>query len=66
MNILAGLSQKAFGEALGVSARSVRAWESRRDKAPTGAPNDARIEFVLLKYGVVVFADPTLGVRLLE
>jgi transcriptional regulator with XRE-family HTH domain len=62
--VLAGLTQKTLGEALGVDERAVRFWEQKRNRKPTGAPNDARIEQVLLQRGVILFADPTPGARL--
>lgn len=61
--ILAGLTQRTLGAALGVDERAVRFWE-RKEGRPTGAPNDARIEQVLLEHGVIVFAAPTPGARL--
>ena len=35
-------------------------------RKPTSAPNDARIEQALNERGVILFADPTPGVRLAE
>ncbi len=64
--VLAGLTQKTLGEALGVDERAVRFWERKHDRKPTGAPNDARIEQVLLERGVILFADPTPGARLVS
>jgi transcriptional regulator with XRE-family HTH domain len=64
--VLAGLTQKTLGEALGVHERAVRFWERKHDRKPTSAPNDARIEHVLLERGVILFADPTPGARLVS
>ncbi len=63
---LAGLSQKALGEAAGVSERAVRGWEARGDSSPVGAPNDMRVEHVLRGLGIEVFSDPSPGVRLIK
>ena len=63
---LAGLTQRELGRALNVDERSVRFWERKKDRRPTSAPNDARIEAVLRERGVVLFSDPTPGVRLAE
>ena len=62
--VLAGLTQKTLGAALAVDQRSVRFWERKHDRRPTGAPNDARIEQALLDRGVVIFHEPTPGARL--
>ena len=62
--VLAGLTQRTLGAALGVDERSIRFWEAKHDRRPTGAPNDARIEEVLRDCGVVLFAEPTPGARL--
>ena len=62
--VLAGLTQRTLGAALGVDERAVRFWEARTDRRPTGAPNDRRIEVVLLDHGVVLFHEPTPGARL--
>jgi transcriptional regulator with XRE-family HTH domain len=64
--VLAGLTQKTLGEALGVDERAVRFWERKHDHKPTSAPNDARIEQALLDRGVILFADPTPGARLVS
>lgn len=64
--ILAGLTQRTLGAALGVDERAVRFWERKHDRRPTGAPNGARIEKVLMDHGVVLFAEPTPGARLRE
>ncbi len=62
--VLAGLTQQTLGAALGVNERAVRFWERKHDRRPTGAPNDRRIEEVLLDHGVLLFAEPTPGARL--
>jgi hypothetical protein len=62
--VLAGLTQRTLGAALGVDERAVRFWEARTDQRPTGAPNDRRIEEVLLDRGVILFSQPTPGARL--
>ena len=62
--VLAGLTQRTLGAALGVDERAVRFWERKHDRRPTSAPNDRRIEVVLLDHGVVLFAEPTPGARL--
>ena len=64
--VLAGLTQRTLGAALGVDERAVRFWERKRDRRPTSAPNDARIEQALLDHGVVLFSEPTPGARLRE
>ncbi len=62
--VLAGLTQRTLGAALGVDERAVRFWERKHDRRPTGAPNNRRIEEVLLDHGVILFAEPTPGARL--
>ena len=62
--VLAGLTQRTLGAALGLNERAVRFWEAKHDRRPTGAPNDARIEQALLDRGVVIFHEPTPGARL--
>ena len=66
--VLAGLTQRTLGAALGVDERAVRFWERKHDRRPTSAPNDApndaRSEQALLDHGVVLFAEPTPGARL--
>jgi transcriptional regulator with XRE-family HTH domain len=52
--VLAGLTQRTLGAALGVDERAVRFWERKHDRRPTSAPNDARIEQTLLDHGVIV------------
>ena len=62
--VLAGLTQRTLGAALGVDERAVRFWERKHDRRPIGAPNDRRIEVVLLDHGVILFSQPTPGARL--
>ena len=62
--VLAGLTQKTLGTALGVNERAIRFWERKHDRRPTSAPNDRLIEVVLLDHGVVLFSQPTPGARL--
>ncbi len=64
--VLAGLTQRTLGAALGVDERAVRFWERKHDRRPTGSPNDRRIEQCLLEHGVILFAEPTAGARLVE
>ena len=64
--VLAGLTQKTLAAALGLNERAVRLWERKHDRRPTGAPNDARIEEVLLDRGVILISQPTPGARLAE
>ena len=63
---LAGMTQRDLAAALGVNERAVRFWERKRDRRPTSAPNDARIDHALNDRGVILFTDPTPGVRLAE
>ena len=60
------MTQKDLAAALGVNERAVRFWERKRDRKPTSAPNDGRIEQGLIERGVILFAEPTLGARLAE
>lgn len=62
--VLAGLTQRTLGAALGVDERAVRFWERKHDRKPTSSPNDRRIEQCLLEHGVILFAEPTAGARL--
>jgi transcriptional regulator with XRE-family HTH domain len=61
---LAGWTQKDSAAAVNIDERTVRFWERKHDRRPTGAPNDARIEQALCDAGVILFADPTPGARL--
>jgi transcriptional regulator with XRE-family HTH domain len=63
---LAGMTQRDLAAALGINERAIRFWERKRDRRPTSAPNDARIEEALLARGVMLFAEPTPGARLAE
>ena len=62
--VLAGLTQRTLGAALGLNERSIRFWERKHDRRPTGAPNDKLIEQALLAHGVILFSEPTPGARL--
>jgi transcriptional regulator with XRE-family HTH domain len=62
--VLAGLTQRTLGAALGVDERQVRFWERRHHSKPSGARHHARIERALLDHGVILFAEPTPGARL--
>ena len=62
---LAGLTQKQLAQAVGVHERAVRYWEAKNDNAPTSTPSSLEmIEAALRDRGVIVFAEPTPGVRL--
>ena len=62
--VLAGLTQRTLGAALGVDERQVRFWERRHHSKPSGARHHALIERALLDHGVILFAEPTPGARL--
>ena len=62
--VLAGLTQSTLGAALGVDERQVRFWERRHHSKPSGARHHALIERALLDHGVILFAEPTPGARL--
>jgi hypothetical protein len=62
--VLAGLTQRTLGAALGVDERQVRFWERRHHSKPSGARHHAKIERALLDHGVILFAEPTPGARL--
>jgi transcriptional regulator with XRE-family HTH domain len=63
--ILAGFTQKQFAQAVGVHERAARYWELKNDRAPTSTLSTLeKIEAVLHSHGVIVFATPTAGVRL--
>jgi transcriptional regulator with XRE-family HTH domain len=65
--ILAGLTQKELAEAVGVHERAARYWESKKDEAPTSTVDLLeKTETVLRENGVIVFATPTAGVRLVN
>jgi transcriptional regulator with XRE-family HTH domain len=62
--ILAGLTQKQFAQAVGCHERAARYWELKDDKQPTSTPSTLeKIEAVLHTHGVIVFARPTAGMR---
>ena len=62
---LAGLTQQALGQALGVDGRQVRFWERRLPKSPKKL---SAIEAALEAHGVNASADPypTLILRPIE
>ena len=62
--VLAGLTQRTLGAALGVDERQIRFWERRHHSKPSGARHHTRIERVLLDHGVILMAEPSPGVRL--
>jgi transcriptional regulator with XRE-family HTH domain len=63
--ILAGLTQKELAKAVGVHERAARYWESKEDEVPTSTLSLlVKTESVLRDNGVIVFATPTAGVRL--
>ena len=62
--VLAGLTQRTLGAALGVDERQVRFWERRHHSRPSGIRHHACIERALLDHGVILFAEPTPGARL--
>jgi transcriptional regulator with XRE-family HTH domain len=65
--ILAGLTQKQLAQAAGVHERAARYWELKKNRVPVSAPRSAqRVEAVLRSHGVIVFASPTPGVRLVS
>ena len=62
--VLAGLTQRTLGAALGVDERQIRFWERRHHCRPSGARHHTSIERTLLDPGVILFAEPTPGARL--
>ncbi len=62
--VLAGLTQKTLGAALGVDQRSVRFWERKHNRQPTSTYHLQRIEQALLAHGVRLIADPAPGAML--
>ena len=62
--VLAGLTQKTLGAALGVDQRMVRFMERRHHTKPTKAKSHHRIEQVLLAHGVRLVSEPAPGVIL--
>jgi transcriptional regulator with XRE-family HTH domain len=64
--VLAGLTQKQLAAEVGVHERAARYWELKGNAAPTSTPVSLeRIEAALHKHGVIVFAKPTPGARLI-
>lgn len=64
---LAGLTQSELSTKAGFNPRACRYWESRGDKPPTNVDGTLEaIETTLLRYGVEVFAIPSLGCRLVS
>jgi transcriptional regulator with XRE-family HTH domain len=63
--ILAGLTQRQLAQAVGVHERAARYWELKENKPPTSTTSILeKIEAVLRNHGVIVFASPTPGARL--
>jgi transcriptional regulator with XRE-family HTH domain len=63
--ILAGLTQRQLAQAVGVHERAARYWELKEKRAPTSTTSILEeIEAVLRNHGVIVFASPTPGARL--
>ena len=62
--VLAGLTQRTFGAALGVDERQIRFWERRHHSMPSRPHYHARIEQALLEHGVILFAEPSPGARI--
>ena len=62
--VLAGLTQRSLGAALGVDERQIRFWERRHHTKPSRGRYHARIEQALLEHGVILFAEPSPGARL--
>ena len=62
--VLAGLTQRMLGAAIGVNERQIRFWERRHHSKPSGARHHASIERVLFDHGVILFAEPSPGARL--
>ena len=57
--VLAGLTQRSLGAALGVDERQIRFWERRHHSRPSRVRYHARIEQALLEHGVILFAEPS-------
>jgi hypothetical protein len=64
--VLAGLTQLTLRAALGVDERQIPFWEGRRHCKPSRARYHARIEQALLEHGVIPFAEPSPGARLVK
>jgi transcriptional regulator with XRE-family HTH domain len=64
--MLAGLTQADLARAVRCHPRSVRYWENKGNNPPTNVASTLNeIEQALNQHGVVTFAAPTPGVRLL-
>jgi len=61
---LAGLTQADFAKLVGVTERSVARWEAKSGQ-PCSAPTDRWVVDALVRAGVEIFDQPTLGVRLI-
>ena len=59
--VLAGLTQKTLGSALGVDQRMIRFMERQHHTKPTRAKYHARIEMILLDHGVRLISEPAPG-----
>jgi transcriptional regulator with XRE-family HTH domain len=64
--VLAGLTQRGLGEVTGVDERQIRFWERRVFSKPPRERLRAHIERVLCEHGVILFAEPTPGARLVR
>ena len=62
--VLAGLTQRTLGAAMGVDERQIRFWERRHHSKPSGARHHDRIEQALLEHGVILFSEPSPGARM--
>jgi len=63
--ILAVLTQKQLAGAVEVHERTARYWELKEDRQPTSTCSHLeKMEAALRDCGVIVFAQPTPGVRL--
>jgi transcriptional regulator with XRE-family HTH domain len=63
--MLAGLTQSELARATGYHPRSVRYWESKGDELPTNIESTLNdIERALERNGVIIFSEPSPGVRL--
>jgi transcriptional regulator with XRE-family HTH domain len=63
--VLAGLTQSELARATGYHPRSVRYWESKGAEPPTNIKTTLDdIERALERNGVIIFSEPTPGVRL--
>ena len=63
---LAGLTQKDLADLVNVNERAVRFWERKHDRRPVGPPSNTKIVEALQARGVIVFNEPSPGVRLAE